>query len=270
MGLIVAGTGAFAIPSRLPGVEQNGIALAEEESSPSSPSLREKPVGTYAVVNGEVIPIREGMVLGKAGSFKGPIVLCGKGDDFYNRIEIGIKNVDGEIVVTKAKIKHVEEDNNSSLYNIMESIKAKAPLGDYVIQVRRGDPQASSQTYRLTGVEYEGWASTWLYRYGNWQTVTHCAMTYSDDGEKVEGHDPNWLWSWKEPEWSLKSHQDLWYPDGPDRVWILERAEFENDFDHAAACNFDGYSGTYEISGYVYPGPTPPYEEEIEGGREEV
>jgi hypothetical protein len=81
---IVAVTGVFAVPSAMPGAEQNGVALAaEEEPSPPLPSLREKPLGPFAVVNGKEIPIREGTVLGKVGSFIGPVVIGVRCDDYH-------------------------------------------------------------------------------------------------------------------------------------------------------------------------------------------
>lgn len=108
---LVAVLGLFATLDISPGREQSGTILAQEEELAPFLGWGDKPVGTYALVSGKVIPVKEGMVLGKAEDIKGPVVLGGRGDDYYNYGETRLTNINGELVVTKAVMKHVDYDS---------------------------------------------------------------------------------------------------------------------------------------------------------------
>lgn len=247
----VGATSMFAAPGFLPEDGQKVVAHPEEQE-PSLPFhnlidqlMEGKEVGTYAIVNGKAVPITKGMVLGKAEDIKGPVVLSGKGDDYYNHVEMGVKNINGEIVVTKATMEHVEHFKHESPQDcgsLNGSIPRPKPEGVAGIEGKVG----------LDIVHYRGWAETNLYCNDDWQTRSWVkSVEYYDDGEMVHGELPyDYSYQWLKPIWTLTHHLEQW-DNGPYVVFLNLYGDFEDGFYHANVADFTGRPGTYTVSGYV-------------------
>lgn len=268
--LSIGAVSVFAAPGFLPEDGQKIVTQPkEEETSLPSHNLIDqltegKEVGTYAIVNGKVIPIKKGMILGKAEDIKGPVVLCGIGDDYYNHGEMAVKNINGEIVVTKATMEHVEifkHESPRDCGSLDGSISKPKPKSVAEIEGKVG----------LDIVHYRGWAETNLYHNNDWQTRSWVKrVEYYGDGEMVHGELPyDYSYQWLEPIWTLTDHLEQW-DDGPYVVFLNLHGDFEDGFNHANVADFTARPGTYDYSGYIYPEPTPSWSVEVRGDRTEI
>jgi len=258
---MLAVTCVFSVPSALLGATQYGVVLAaeEEETSLSSASLKDKPVGTYAIINGKVVSIEDGMALGKAEDIEGPVVLCGRGDDYYNHGEIYATCIDGELVILKAEMRHKTRHENGDLLKELEA--AGYTVNDHAKNLIPGKQGTSKRT------EYVGYAQANLYYYDTLQTMVQSTLEYQDDGVEVEGIDYACPYGHL-GTYTLDDYDCSWYPGPDDWVWSYHRCEFSDGFDHASAARFLAWpGGDWEYRGYVYPDPSYPYWELITGDR---
>jgi hypothetical protein len=131
IAVIVAMAGIFALPSAMPGAEQYGVALAQEGKS--FRSSKDLPPGTcYAIVNGKFIPVKEGMTL-DLDNVEGPVVVGGRGNDYYNHGEIGTTCVNGKLVILKAEMIHIDPASQQRRYHdwLKKNEAAGVIVGDH-------------------------------------------------------------------------------------------------------------------------------------------
>lgn len=260
VALIVAVTGIFAAPSAMPGGEQNQVALAQQEKPsppPLGPSSKDLPAGTcYAIVNGKLIPVKEGTGLGKVEDIKGPIILGGHGDDYYNHIEVAEKCIDGKIVIIKALATHL--DRATQQRRAKERLKEFKACGGIVEDDAKCGHLISAKQEASGHTEYEGYAYTALYRDSALQTFVQSTLDYWDNGEEVGGTDYHCPYGHR-PQYTLGDYDCSWYPGPNDRIWSFHRCEFSDGFDHASAARYVAWVDDWDPRGYIYPKPESPY-----------